>query len=429
MTSPVAHPRAAERWFLDRGLPSVLTPRGRLRAVWPRSAPALSGFAVVSVCALVKYLLVGSAKVQLDVIDATPVHRVVLTILALALPLSAFVGWLVARMVSDRGQAIASAVSVVIAMACGAIQRDLELLIVTGAVVGGVLALTASGIGSVLGWAARLTLAQLATVGELMVGALPVVLLTVLVFFNTYAWLMAARIAAVRLWLALAVLVVIAVTFIISHLLEHAKPILESATASARHVDRLKGTPFEHMPDPPKPYALTRAERLNEVFILAVTQIALILTVAVFAAGIYLLLGLILLSPEILNEWTHGRVTDTNVLGLIVPVPQALTNMTLFLGALTFMYISARAVRGREYDSKFLDVLIDDLKLTMVARNRYRDIHAGTAPIRLSFRQGRAGGIRQRPGVPSGGGQVTSGTPETQVTSRTPETLAEAGEP
>jgi hypothetical protein len=40
---------------------------------------------------------------------------------------------------------------------------------------------------------------------------------------------------------------------------------------------------------------------------------------------------------------------------------------------MTFMYIGARAVGDGEYRSSFLDPLIDDLKLTLLARNRYRN--------------------------------------------------------
>lgn len=46
--------------------------------------------------------------------------------------------------------------------------------------------------------------------------------------------------------------------------------------------------------------------------------------------------------------------------------------MALFLGALTFMYISARASGDAEYRSTFLDPLINDLRTTLIARNRYR---------------------------------------------------------
>lgn len=54
-------------------------------------------------------------------------------------------------------------------------------------------------------------------------------------------------------------------------------------------------------------------------------------------------------------------------MGYPIPVPQALIQMTLFLGALTFMYVSARAVGDGEYRYKFLDPLIEDLKLTLLA--------------------------------------------------------------
>lgn len=57
---------------------------------------------------------------------------------------------------------------------------------------------------------------------------------------------------------------------------------------------------------------------------------------------------------------------------MTIPVPQALIQMTLFLAALTFMYIGARAVGDGEYRSRFLDPLIDDLRLTLLARSRYR---------------------------------------------------------
>ena len=57
---------------------------------------------------------------------------------------------------------------------------------------------------------------------------------------------------------------------------------------------------------------------------------------------------------------------------MTLPVPQPLIHVTMFLAALTFMYVSARAVGDGEYRTQFLDPLIDDLRLTLVARNRYR---------------------------------------------------------
>jgi hypothetical protein len=50
----------------------------------------------------------------------------------------------------------------------------------------------------------------------------------------------------------------------------------------------------------------------------------------------------------------------------------------MFLGALTFMYVSARAAGDGVYRAQFLDPITDDLRLTLTALNRYRAAVAGT---------------------------------------------------
>ncbi|MBS2069999.1 hypothetical protein KCQ62_26165, partial [Klebsiella pneumoniae] len=93
----------------------------------------------------------------------------------------------------------------------------------------------------------------------------------------------------------------------------------------------------------------------------------------------YLVLGMIILTPPLLREWTHYDSMTTTVLGMTFPAPDSLIRMCLFLGALTFMYISARAVDDAEYRAMFLDPLIDDLHTALLARNRYRN-NVVTAP-------------------------------------------------
>ena len=94
--------------------------------------------------------------------------------------------------------------------------------------------------------------------------------------------------------------------------------------------------------------------------------------VAVVTAAIFFVLGLLVLSPEILAAWTTNGSDQGTWFGMTLPVPQPLIHVTMFLAALTFMYVSARAVGDGEYRTQFLDPLIDDLRLTLVARNRYR---------------------------------------------------------
>jgi hypothetical protein len=215
-------------------------------------------------------------------------------------------------------------------------------------------------------------MANLSFVGALFVRALPVVLLTVLVFFNTYVWLMASIVSRTRLWLALAFLGLIAVAFITSATVDRVRPMLTSSRPSSDDDVRLTGTPFETMPDPENAAPLSRKERVNVVFVLATSQVLQVCLVAIVAGLIFFVLGLILLSPELLAQWTRNGSSDGQLLGMTLPVPQSLIQTSMFLGAMTFMYVSARAVGDADYRTRFLDPLIDDLRLTLVARSRYR---------------------------------------------------------
>ena len=100
---------------------------------------------------------------------------------------------------------------------------------------------------------------------------------------------------------------------------------------------------------------------------LATSQVLQVGMVAIVAGLIFLVLGLILLSPELLAKWTRNGSSDGEILGMTMPVPQALIQITMFLAAMTFMYVSARAVGDGDYRARFIDPLIDDLRLTLVA--------------------------------------------------------------
>jgi len=380
---------AAESWFLERGLPFVLTRRARWRRLWPRSAPILAAYGTLQACILPIYLITGGHDVAITG-EPTTSQLIVLAIIGLALPLMAIVGWLVSRSRSGRTRAGIATIAVVTVACVAATVGGATDLAQGAVVVAAVLILTGCGVGSVVGWAVRMMLSHLATVGALVVRALPVVLLTALVFFNTYVWLMAATISGNRLGLAMAFLVSIAAAFVISATRERVKPMLQSTAVlpnDPKDTERLADTPFATLPDAADCAPLKRAERLNVIFVLATSQLAQIVVVAVVTATIYLILGVIILDPSLLNEWTHTYKSTATVLGFTLPVPDSLIHMTLFLGALTFMYISARAAGDAEYRSTFLDPLIDDLHTTLIARNRYRGAVAAACDVDAAQRK------------------------------------------
>lgn len=381
VSAEIAQRRAADRWFLERGLPAVLRPGALVRRLWPRAAPALAAFAVFMANSVLVVAITGKHTID---INGHPTRNewFVLGLLILVTPLAAVIGWRVSRITSVRTRTIVASASVLVVIASGFLggpsERIFANLVAEGIVIALALVLTACGAGSILGWGLRTAADNLAFVGALFVRALPVVLLTVLVFFNTYVWSMASTISRPRLWLALVFLALIAVAFITSATIDQVRPMLSGTRRSDDDDGRLVGTPFEAMPDPENAQPLSRIERVNVVFVLATSQVLQVGLVAIVAGLIFFVLGLILLSPELLAQWTRNGPSDGDVLGMTLPVPQALIQISMFLAAMTFMYVSARAVGDGDYRTRFIDPLIDDLRLTLVARSRYRAAVSGT---------------------------------------------------
>ncbi|MEC9325210.1 MAG: hypothetical protein VYB90_15355 [Actinomycetota bacterium] len=366
---------SAERWFLERGLPYVLRPGALVRRVWLRSAPALAAFGVMMLFSIIVVAVTGKHTIDIDG-SPTRAEWFVLAVVVVVVPVASVAGWLVSR-ISDSGLRAATVVVSLALAALGAIfggpsPHVLVDAITEAIVIAAILLCTASGVGAVLGWAVRIMLTNLASIGDLFVRALPVLLLTMLVFFNGPAWKMAATVTRGRLWLALLFLVLIAASFLLSGTMGQVRPILAPEAKRPEHAQMLVGTPFEQLPDRPRRKPLSKAERINVVFVLALSQFVRVLTVALSTGLIFLVFGLILISPNLLIELTGQGRFDGEILTMTLPIPQALIQMVMFLTALTFMYLAARAVGDKEYRAQYLDPLVEELLLTLVARDRYR---------------------------------------------------------
>lgn len=366
---------AAETWFLRHGLPSVLTNRARWRRLGARSAPALAALSVLFLVGPVVTLVNGGGVINIDG-DPTPAEWVIIALLLSTLPAMFVVAALVARLTDDRSRLIAAGIAVAVCFVADLVAVrwaavPLELL-GTFALVALVLAANGVGIGAVIGWGVRLTLSRMTSVGALFARALPVVLLTVLVFFNGHVWSMATSISRDRMWFVIGFMVLIAVAFLSTGIVERVRPMLSSTSVRDTDGARLVDTPFAAMPDPLQAKPLSRGERINVVFVILAAQLIQITTVAVVTGAIFMVMGLIAISPDLLDRWTLGGSDQGTWLAMTLPVPQALIHVSMFLAALTFMYVSARSVGDGEYRAEYLDPLVDDLRLNLVARSRYR---------------------------------------------------------
>ncbi|WP_353363731.1 hypothetical protein [Mycobacterium sp.] len=126
-----------------------------------------------------------------------------------------------------------------------------------------------------------MTMVQVAAMGALFVRALPVMLLTVVGFLNTYAWVLASTISRTRLWMVVLFLLFVTTAFIVSASHSRVRPMLEAVSAPHSAAHDLSATPFAAMPDSPVNDPLSTGERINVVVVLAAAQIAHLLVVAI----------------------------------------------------------------------------------------------------------------------------------------------------
>ncbi|MCE9514783.1 MAG: hypothetical protein K8R24_02390 [Mycobacterium sp.] len=367
---------AAERWFLSRGLPAVVRPAALVRRVPSRSAPALAALAIVAANSILIVAISGEHTV--DIAGRPDLSEsVVLGLLAVLLPAAAVTGWLVGRIGSRRRRLLAVGVSVAVigvgAVFGGPSSRTAVNVVIFAAAIAVIGIATATGVGSILGWVAELAVSNIALTAGMFVRALPVVLLTFLVFFNTYVWLMTSLITRGRLWLGMGFLFLLAASFLVTATLDRVRPVIAAPQAMGADSPALSGTPFDQIPDPDHTDALSVRERLNTVFVVAASQLVHVLTVAVMTGSVFFTLGLILVSPPVLDAWTRGNGRpDGELLGMTLPVPDSLIQTTMLLTAITFMYLSAKAVTDAQYRAQFLEPMLDNLRVTLRARARYR---------------------------------------------------------
>ncbi|RWA23571.1 hypothetical protein [Mycolicibacterium brumae] len=393
-TRPTGQQHAVEQWFLQRGLPLVLRPDRLVRGLWSRSAPALAAWAVIMAFSIVIVAVTGEHSVD---IDGSPTRGewFLLGIVALLLPGAATAGWLVSRITSRpiRRLVAAASISLVVPgvlVGGPSVSRAVNLALDV-AVIALIFVCTATGIGSILGWAARMTLANLTSIGGLMVRALPVVLLTMLVFFNNPVWRMADVLDRSRLWLVLGFLYLLATAFLASSTLRRVRPILARNDYQS-HARALTGTPLAALPDLENPGPLNRPERANVLLVIVISEVVQVLTVALVAGAIFLTFGLLVVSPELLADYTRGGPSDGQIFGMTLPIPDALIQVVMFLTALTYMYLAARALSDKEYRKQFLKPQLKAMRVNRVARDRYRGFLAAAGSERGAQASGAGAG-------------------------------------
>lgn len=380
---PVSDMRGVHEWFLHRGLPMVLTRRVRSRALIERSAPMVSGIgAAIALTMTLAELTGGNPDIG---------YAIRLSVLTLLLVVAPFVIYLLHRVgtrVSEAGRR--SAALLVMALFvfglpfAGSGFSGLAAAEVIGFAVVAVLAiwLTYVGIGSIVLWAFRFAWVQVGALGTLMSRALPLLMLTVLVYFTGELWQLSARMTRQRLWQTIGFLAVVAILFMVTTIRDEVRALREDRAERTDAATLLAGTPLEigegHQP---VRTPLSLAEQINVVAVMVVAQA---IQVVLFTAGLFaffLALGIVSVPDDVAVLWSSEQSCPTGEppcpgtwFGIHVPVPQTIVHMSLFVAVLSGLYFTVSTSVDPMYRQRFFEPLIADVAVSLAGRDAYLEL-------------------------------------------------------
>ncbi|MDG4666555.1 hypothetical protein [Mycobacterium sp. 236(2023)] len=373
--------RAIHDWFLHRGLPLVLTRRVRARNLIQRSAPMVSA---VGATTAVTMLLA-------DVTGEAPDYGYAARLGAIAVVLVAapFVLEILHRLGTRAGELLRRWAAVLVMTIfvvvmpltvsgwSGAAAAEAPIFVVISAVA---IWLTYLGFGSIALWAFRFAWAQLGALGTLMSRALPLLMLTVVVYFTGELWQLSARMTRERLWQTIGFLSAVALLFMIATIRDEVRALRQDRSEQQDPAALLAGTPLEsvraagHTP-------LSRAEQVNVVAVMVVSQA---IQVVLFTAGLFaffLALGIIAIPDDVTVLWSAEEMCAVGEppcagtwFGVHIPIPQTVVHTSLFVAVLSGLYFTVSTSVDPLYRQRFFEPLIFDVAVSLAGRDAYLEL-------------------------------------------------------
>ncbi|WP_234802708.1 hypothetical protein [Mycobacteroides salmoniphilum] len=240
--------------------------------------------------------------------------------------------------------------------------------------------LTYLGAGSIGLWALRYSSAQFGALATLMSRALPLLMLTVVVFFTGELWQLSARITRERLWQTIGFLALTALAFMAVTVRDELSSLRENRAGQPATAALLAGTPLaEFSDDEPPRLALRWTERLNVLLVMVVSQA---IQVAFFTAGVFaffMLLGIVAVPHDVMALWSNEAACASGAappcagtwFGIRIGVPQTLIHMALLVAVLSGLYFTVNSSVDPQYRSRFFEPLIADVAISLAGRDAY----------------------------------------------------------
>jgi hypothetical protein len=242
--------------------------------------------------------------------------------------------------------------------------------------------LTYVGIGSIVLWAFRFAWVQLGALGTLMSRALPLLMLTVVVYFTGELWQLAARLTRQRLWQTIGFLAVVAIIFVVTTIRDEVRALRDDRAEQTDPAELLEGTPLAAADGhAPARTPLSLAEQVNVVAVMVVSQA---IQVVLFTAGLFaffLALGIVAVPDDVAVLWSSEETCPVGEppcagtwFGIHVPVPQTIVHVSLFVAVLSGLYFTVSTSVDPLYRERFFDPLIADVAVSLAGRDAYLEI-------------------------------------------------------
>jgi hypothetical protein len=251
---------------------------------------------------------------------------------------------------------------------------------------------TSYAVFALLGWAARRSLVLIAALANLVVRALPLLLLfTTFLFINAEVWQVAGNLTG-RTYLAVLLLFfVLGAVFVLSRLPSLMRGLSQFDRWEDVHAV-IGGTPAATLDLPrsgvPDPAPLAVRQQLNAGLVAVFSQALQITFVAIVLTVFFVLFGFLAIPAETAAAWTANDTVEVlmswTVDGRTLVVTEPLLRVSGFLGAFTGMYFTVVLSTDDTYRGEFAEDVAPQIRQACGARVAYlehrRRVAVATTP-------------------------------------------------
>jgi len=211
------------------------------------------------------------------------------------------------------------------------------------------------GVLSILRWAGRRLVRQLASSTALLARAVPLLLVIVLIaFVNLEMWQMFAAMPDAGLATIAAVFVVLGAGFLLARLPREVRALEREAGAGSPELDR--------------------RQRRNVGLVLFVSQALQVLFVSVLVGAFFVVFGAIAVTETVRIEWIGGPgnvLATVDLPGQTVQITEELVRVAAGLAAFSGLYFAIAMLTDSTYREEFLDELTAEMRASFKARTEY----------------------------------------------------------